>query len=92
MCPHTRMTQDVDRTITVTEILRGVTRAPVQEEQSMLLRNIITKEHPHTEWKLYQKAKVCEETDPFTPHIRYFDLPKGPTCQVTSKHMTEARI
>ncbi|GKE55415.1 reverse transcriptase domain-containing protein [Tanacetum coccineum] len=35
-------------------------------------------EHPHTGRKLCQKAKlwVCEETDPFTPCIRYFDLPK----------------
>ncbi|GKC73355.1 hypothetical protein Tco_1119238 [Tanacetum coccineum] len=35
---------------------------------------------------------VCEETDLFTPRIRYFDLPKGPICQVTSKHITKARI
>ncbi|GKA76917.1 hypothetical protein Tco_0783378 [Tanacetum coccineum] len=47
-------------------------------EQNSLLRNTITKEHPHAGRKHYQKAKlwVCEETNPFTPRIRYFDLPK----------------
>ncbi|GKF72112.1 hypothetical protein Tco_0208226, partial [Tanacetum coccineum] len=65
-------------TIAVVEILRAVTRAPTLEEQSLPLRNIIKKERPHTGRKLCQKAKpwVCEEIDPFTPRIRYFDIPK----------------
>ncbi|GKA53460.1 hypothetical protein Tco_0746775 [Tanacetum coccineum] len=76
--PHSRMTQGISRTTTVAEILRAITKALAQEEQSLLLRNIIKKEHPHTGWKLCQKTKpwVCEETDLFTPRIRYFDLPK----------------
>nr|GEW53209.1 reverse transcriptase domain-containing protein [Tanacetum cinerariifolium] len=45
----------------VLEILRVVTRAPNQEVQSLPLRNIITKEHPHTRWKLCQKAKVAQK-------------------------------
>nr|GEZ46735.1 hypothetical protein [Tanacetum cinerariifolium] len=61
MCPHTQMTQGVSRTIAVAEILRVVTIAPAQEEQSLLLRNIITKERPHTGRKLYQKARVAQK-------------------------------
>ncbi|GKA72647.1 reverse transcriptase domain-containing protein [Tanacetum coccineum] len=79
VCPHTRMTQGVSRTIAVAEILRAVTRAPALEEQSLLLlRNTITKKHPHTGRKLCRKAKpwVYEETETFTPRIRYFDIPK----------------
>ncbi|GKE67130.1 hypothetical protein Tco_1521291 [Tanacetum coccineum] len=45
----------------VAEILRAVTRAPALEEQSLLLRNIITKEHPHIRRKFCQKAKVVQE-------------------------------
>ncbi|GJS09776.1 hypothetical protein Tco_0366572 [Tanacetum coccineum] len=49
--------KSVNRTIAVAKILRAVTRAPTLEEQSLLLRNIITKEHPYTGWKLCRKAK-----------------------------------
>ncbi|GJR73889.1 reverse transcriptase domain-containing protein [Tanacetum coccineum] len=61
VCLHTRMTQGVNRTIAVAEILRAVTKAPTLEEQSLLLRNTITKEHPHTGRKLCRKAKVVQE-------------------------------
>nr|GEV94894.1 reverse transcriptase domain-containing protein [Tanacetum cinerariifolium] len=76
--PYTRVTQGVGRTTTVTEILKNVTKVTAQEEQNSLLRNTITKEHPHAGRKYYQKVQpwVCEETDPFTPRIRYFDLLK----------------
>ncbi|GJW48974.1 reverse transcriptase domain-containing protein [Tanacetum coccineum] len=117
--PHTRMTQGDSRTITVAEILKVVTRAPAQEEQSLPLRNIITKEHPHTGHKRYQKVKVVQEDTgshgqkskdqalrmtiyPSHGYTRKLicSLPafailisqKGPVCQVTSKHMMEARI
>ncbi|GJX83767.1 hypothetical protein Tco_0333248 [Tanacetum coccineum] len=40
---------------------KGWKRAPALEEQSLLLKNIITKEQPHTRRKLYQKAKVAHE-------------------------------
>ncbi|GJW46504.1 hypothetical protein Tco_0078150 [Tanacetum coccineum] len=63
-------------TIAVTDILKVVTKVLAQEEQNLLLRNTITKEHPHAGRKYYQKAKVCEETNLFTPRIHYFDLPK----------------
>ncbi|GKD11835.1 hypothetical protein Tco_1196242, partial [Tanacetum coccineum] len=45
----------------VAEILKAVTRVPAQEEQSLLLRNIITKEHPHAGRKRYQKVKIVHE-------------------------------
>ncbi|GJZ18289.1 reverse transcriptase domain-containing protein [Tanacetum coccineum] len=35
---------------------------------------------------------VCEETDPFTPRIRYFDFQKRLGCQTMLKHMTELKI
>ncbi|GKD74709.1 hypothetical protein Tco_1332991, partial [Tanacetum coccineum] len=68
----------VSRTTSVAEILKVVTKVPAQEEQNSLLRNTITKEHPHAGRKHCQKVKpwVCEETDLFTPRICYFDLPK----------------
>ncbi|GJT89463.1 hypothetical protein Tco_1071180 [Tanacetum coccineum] len=43
-------------------------------EKNLLLRNIITKEHPQEKQKRCQI--VYEETYPFTPRIRYFDFPK----------------
>ncbi|GKA52482.1 integrase, catalytic region, zinc finger, CCHC-type containing protein [Tanacetum coccineum] len=52
----------VIRITAVEEILKAVTNAPAQEEHNLLLRKIIP-------W-------LCEETDPFTPRIHYFDLPK----------------
>nr|GFC55483.1 hypothetical protein [Tanacetum cinerariifolium] len=61
VCPHTRMTQDVSQTIVVAGTLRAITRAPALEEYSLPLRNIITKERPHTGQKLYQKVKVAQE-------------------------------
>ncbi|GJU76212.1 reverse transcriptase domain-containing protein [Tanacetum coccineum] len=42
-------------------LLRAVAKALAQEEQSLLLRNIIKKEHPHTGWKLCQKTKVAQK-------------------------------
>nr|GEU79151.1 reverse transcriptase domain-containing protein [Tanacetum cinerariifolium] len=76
--PHTRVTQGVSRITIATEILKVATKVLAQEEQNLLLRNIITKEHPLAGRRYYQKVKpwVCEETDLFTPRIRYFDLPK----------------
>nr|GFA28073.1 reverse transcriptase domain-containing protein [Tanacetum cinerariifolium] len=38
------------------------------------------------------KPWVCEEIDPFTPLIHYFDLSKRTRMPVTSKHMMEVRI
>ncbi|GKF49242.1 hypothetical protein Tco_0142493, partial [Tanacetum coccineum] len=61
MCPHTQMSQGVSHTIAVAEILRVVTRALAQGEQSLLWRNIITKEHPHIGRKLYQKARIARK-------------------------------
>ncbi|GJZ03129.1 hypothetical protein Tco_0521090 [Tanacetum coccineum] len=78
VCLHTRMIRGISRIITFAEILKVVTKVPAQEEQKSLLRNTVTKECPRTGWKHCQKVKpwVCEETDPFTPCICYFDLPK----------------
>nr|GEU40772.1 reverse transcriptase domain-containing protein [Tanacetum cinerariifolium] len=49
------------RTTTVAKILKVVTIVPAQEEQNLLLRNIITKEHPHAGQKHCQKEKIVQE-------------------------------
>ncbi|GJZ37387.1 reverse transcriptase domain-containing protein [Tanacetum coccineum] len=51
----------VSRTTTVAEMLKVVTKVLAQEEQNLLLRNIITKEHPHAGRKRCQKMKVAQE-------------------------------
>ncbi|GJS21474.1 reverse transcriptase domain-containing protein [Tanacetum coccineum] len=55
------MIQGVSRTIAVIEIPKAVTRVLAQEEQNLLLRNIITKEHPRVGWKCCQKTKAVQE-------------------------------
>ncbi|GJR30785.1 hypothetical protein Tco_1107017 [Tanacetum coccineum] len=45
--PHTRMIQGVGHTTVAAETLKAVTRVLAQEKQNLLLKNIITKEHPH---------------------------------------------
>ncbi|GJT71105.1 reverse transcriptase domain-containing protein [Tanacetum coccineum] len=79
VCPHTRKIQGVGHTTLIAEILKAVTRVLAQEKQNLLLKNIITKEHPHEGRKRCQKVKVREETDPFTPRILYFDFLKTRT-------------
>ncbi|GKA31955.1 hypothetical protein Tco_0718322, partial [Tanacetum coccineum] len=59
--PHIRVTQGVSHTTTVTEILKVVTKVPAQKEQNLLLRNTITKEHPHARRKYYHKVMVAQE-------------------------------
>ncbi|GJZ51570.1 hypothetical protein Tco_0606085 [Tanacetum coccineum] len=59
--PHTRMIQDVGHTTIAAETPKAVTRVLVQEKQNLLLKNIITKEHPHEGWKHCQKVKVAQE-------------------------------
>ncbi|GJS19910.1 reverse transcriptase domain-containing protein [Tanacetum coccineum] len=51
----------MSRTTSVAEILKVVTKVPAQEEQNSLLRNTITKEHPHARRKHCQKVKVVQE-------------------------------
>ncbi|GKE56180.1 hypothetical protein Tco_1495365 [Tanacetum coccineum] len=101
VCPHTRMTQGVSRTIAVAEILRVVTRAPALEDKACSEKHHNKRTSSHrTEalsesegsagghWKSRSKKKrssiedddqsqpwVYEETETFTPRIRYFDLP-----------------
>ncbi|GKA03459.1 reverse transcriptase domain-containing protein [Tanacetum coccineum] len=41
--------------------MKATTRALAPEKQNLLLRNIITKEHPHKKWKRCQKVKVVQE-------------------------------
>ncbi|GKC32210.1 reverse transcriptase domain-containing protein [Tanacetum coccineum] len=43
------------------ETLKAATRVLAQEKQSLLLKNVITKEHPHEGWKRCQKVKVVQE-------------------------------
>ncbi|GKB82098.1 hypothetical protein Tco_0948993 [Tanacetum coccineum] len=59
--PHTRTIQGVGHTTVAAETPKAVTRVLVQEKQNLLLKNIITKEHPHEGWKRCQKVKVAQE-------------------------------
>nr|GEX02534.1 reverse transcriptase domain-containing protein [Tanacetum cinerariifolium] len=52
----------VSHTIAATGTLGAITRALALEKHSLPLRNIITKECPHTGQKLCQKAKVVQES------------------------------
>ncbi|GJV57009.1 reverse transcriptase domain-containing protein [Tanacetum coccineum] len=58
---ESRRIRSVSRTTTITKILKVVTKVPAQKEQNLLLRNTITKEHPHAGRKYYQKVKVAQE-------------------------------
>ncbi|GJZ61267.1 hypothetical protein Tco_0617404, partial [Tanacetum coccineum] len=57
VCPHTQEIQGIGHTIVAAETLKAATRVLAPEKQNLLLRNIITKERPHKEWKHYQKVK-----------------------------------
>nr|GEV51256.1 reverse transcriptase domain-containing protein [Tanacetum cinerariifolium] len=59
--PYTRTMQGVSHITAVAEILKVVTRVPAQEDQNLLLRNIITKEHRHAGRKRCQKVKVAQD-------------------------------
>ncbi|GKD54680.1 hypothetical protein Tco_1288067 [Tanacetum coccineum] len=59
--PHTRTIQGVGHTTVAAETPKSVTRVLVQKKQNLLLKNIITKEHPHEGWKHCQKVKVAQE-------------------------------
>nr|GEZ39697.1 hypothetical protein [Tanacetum cinerariifolium] len=58
VCPHTQTIQGVDHTTVDVEILKAVTGALAQEKQSLLPKNVITKEHPYEGRKRCQKAKM----------------------------------
>ncbi|GJX93365.1 hypothetical protein Tco_0347951 [Tanacetum coccineum] len=57
VCPHTREIQGVGHTMAATETLKAATRTLAPEKHNLLLRNIITKEHPHEKRKRCQKVK-----------------------------------
>nr|GEU34436.1 reverse transcriptase domain-containing protein [Tanacetum cinerariifolium] len=61
VCPHTQMIQGVDHTTVAVEILKAATGVLAQEKQSLLPKNVITKEHPHEGRKRCRKAKVVKE-------------------------------
>ncbi|GKA76752.1 reverse transcriptase domain-containing protein [Tanacetum coccineum] len=57
VCPHTREIQGVGHTTAATETLKAATRTLAPEKHNLLLRNIITKEHPYKKRKRCQKVK-----------------------------------
>nr|GEY38078.1 reverse transcriptase domain-containing protein [Tanacetum cinerariifolium] len=59
--PHTQTIQGVDHTTIVVETLKAATRVLTQKKQSLLLKNVITKEHPREGGKHYQKARIGQE-------------------------------
>ncbi|GKF38496.1 hypothetical protein Tco_0118557 [Tanacetum coccineum] len=61
MCPHTQETQGIGHTTAAVETPRVATRVLDPENQNLLSRNIITKEHPREERKHCQKVKAVHE-------------------------------
>nr|GEY25129.1 zinc finger, CCHC-type [Tanacetum cinerariifolium] len=61
VCLHTQTTQGVGHTTIAAETPKAVTRVLVQGKQSLLLKNVITKEHPHERWNRYQEVKIVQE-------------------------------
>nr|GEU63416.1 hypothetical protein [Tanacetum cinerariifolium] len=61
VCPHTREIQSIDHPTVAAGILKVTTRALALEEQSSLMRNIVTKECPHETRKRCQKVKAAQE-------------------------------
>ncbi|GJU80758.1 reverse transcriptase domain-containing protein [Tanacetum coccineum] len=59
--PHTREIQRIGHKTVAAETLKAATRVLASEKQNLLLRNIITKEHPRKELKRCQKVKVAQE-------------------------------
>ncbi|GJV43803.1 reverse transcriptase domain-containing protein [Tanacetum coccineum] len=53
--------QGVGHTTVAAEILKAATRILAQEKHSLLLKNVITKKHPHEGWKRCQKVKIAQE-------------------------------
>ncbi|GJX80084.1 reverse transcriptase domain-containing protein [Tanacetum coccineum] len=56
---HTRTIKGVGHTTVAAKKLKATTRVLAQEKQSLLPKNVITKEHPHKGWKRCEKAKVA---------------------------------
>nr|GEY62001.1 reverse transcriptase domain-containing protein [Tanacetum cinerariifolium] len=61
VCPHTRTTQGVGHTTVAIETLKAATRVLAQGKQILLLKIVITKEHPRKGWKRCQKVKIAHE-------------------------------
>nr|GEV69179.1 reverse transcriptase domain-containing protein [Tanacetum cinerariifolium] len=61
VCPHTRTNQGASHTTVVVETPKAATRVLLQGKQSLLLKNVITKEHPHEGWNRCQEVKIVKE-------------------------------
>nr|GEV13327.1 reverse transcriptase domain-containing protein [Tanacetum cinerariifolium] len=61
VCPHTREIQSIGHPTVAAGILKATTRALAPEEQSSLLRNIVTKGCPYETRKRCQKVKATQE-------------------------------
>nr|GEX22326.1 hypothetical protein [Tanacetum cinerariifolium] len=51
----------VGRTTVAVETSKSATRVLVQGKQSLLLKNVVTKEHPHEGWNRCQEVKIMQE-------------------------------
>ncbi|GKC61359.1 reverse transcriptase domain-containing protein [Tanacetum coccineum] len=76
VCPHTPVVQGVSYITAAAKTSKAIIRVPARKERSPLLRGIMTEKQLTMEDEDLSQPWVCEETDPFTSRIRYFDLPK----------------
>nr|GEU98121.1 reverse transcriptase domain-containing protein [Tanacetum cinerariifolium] len=61
VCSRTLTTKGVGHTTVVAVTPKATTIVLAQGKQSLLLKNIITKEHPHKGWKHCQKVKIVQK-------------------------------
>ncbi|GJR34940.1 reverse transcriptase domain-containing protein [Tanacetum coccineum] len=78
VCPHTPVVEGVSHITVAAETPKATIKVPAHEEWSPLLRGIIIERilTSSMEDEDLSQPWVYEETNPFTPRIRYFDLPK----------------
>ncbi|GKA32985.1 reverse transcriptase domain-containing protein [Tanacetum coccineum] len=81
VCPHTPKVQGVSHITAAAETPKAIIRVPTREEWSPLLRgghwkSKSKKQRSSMEDEDLSQPWVCEEIDPFTPRICYFNLPK----------------
>ncbi|GJS46464.1 reverse transcriptase domain-containing protein [Tanacetum coccineum] len=73
--PCTLMTQSVGHTIVAAETLKVATKVLVQEQQGLLPRDVVTREHIQEERRSCQRVKAAREAIGKTPEY-VDDLPK----------------
>ncbi|GJW69371.1 reverse transcriptase domain-containing protein [Tanacetum coccineum] len=76
VCLHTLVVQGVSHIISAAKTPKAIIKFPRFADEREHWKSKSKKQRSSMEDKDLSRPWVCEETDPFTPRIRYFDLPK----------------